>query len=158
MRVIEGQLSAAGLKFGIVAGRFNSFISEQLISGAIDALVRHGASKSDLTLIRVPGSFEIPLTCKKLADSASVDAIVAVGAVLRGATLHYELVCKELAKGLADVSRDSSLPITFGVITADTIEQAVERAGTKAGNKGAEAAMAAIEMVQVLRQLESSRR
>jgi 6,7-dimethyl-8-ribityllumazine synthase len=156
MRVLEGQLNAAGVKFGIVAGRFNSFMSERLISGAVDMIVRHGGRKEDITLAYVPGSFEIPLVCKKLAESGKVDAIVAVGAVIRGATSHYDLVSAEMTKGLAQVSLETSIPVAFGVVAADTIEQAIERSGSKAGNKGAEAALAAIEMVNVLRAVEKS--
>jgi 6,7-dimethyl-8-ribityllumazine synthase len=152
-REIEGQLKADGLKFGIVAARFNGFITESLVSGAMDCLIRHGASKDDITTVRVPGSFEIPLICKHLAESGSYDALIALGAVIRGGTSHYELVCRELSSGLAKVSLDSGIPVSFGVLTTENIEQAIERAGTKAGNKGVEAAMAAIETAQVIRAL-----
>jgi 6,7-dimethyl-8-ribityllumazine synthase len=150
---IEGQLSASGMKIGIVAGRFNSFITEHLVSGAIDTIVRHGGRESDIAVARVPGSFEIPLICKKMAETRKYDAIIAVGAVIRGSTSHYDLVCSEVAKGIANVSLSTSVPVLFGVITTDTIEQAIERSGTKAGNKGAEAAMGAIEMVNLIREL-----
>ncbi|MGI6523698.1 MAG: 6,7-dimethyl-8-ribityllumazine synthase [Bdellovibrionota bacterium] len=158
MSVIEGQLSAKGIKFGLVAGRFNSFMTEKLIDGAMDAIVRHGGNKDNVTLVYVPGSFEIPLICKKMAKSGSVDAVIAVGAVIRGSTYHYELVANELAKGLAHASLDTGVPVTFGVITADSIEQAIERSGSKAGNKGAEAALAAIEMVNVIRALDAAKK
>lgn len=151
--VIEGQLSAAGMRLAVVAPRFNSFIVEQLLAGAIDTFVRHGGSKNDLTVVHIPGSFELPLTCKALAESRKYDAVVALGAVIRGATTHYDLVCSEAAKGVAQASLATSVPVIFGVVTTDTIEQAIERAGTKAGNKGSDAAMAAIEMVQVMRQI-----
>lgn len=152
-KVIEGQLNAAGLRLGLVAARFNNFICEHLISGAVDAIVRHGGSPKDITVVRVPGSLEIPLAVKKLAESGGLDAIVALGAIIRGSTTHYDLVCNETAKSLAKLQLDYTLPIGFGVLTADTIEQAIERAGSKAGNRGAEAAISAIEMVQVLREL-----
>lgn len=154
VHVIEGQLSAAGMRFALVAPRFNAFIVEQLVSGAIDAIARHGGSKNDITVVNIPGSFELGLTCKKLAESRNYDAIIALGAIIRGATTHYELVCAEAARGVSQACIETSIPISFGVLTTDTIEQAIERAGTKAGNKGADAAVAAIEMVQVLRQVE----
>ncbi len=154
VHVIEGQMSAAGMRFAIVAPRFNAFIVEQLVSGAIDAITRHGGSKNDLTIVHIPGSFEIGLTCKKLAESGQFDAIVALGAVIRGATTHYDLVCSEAAGGVAQASLATGIPVSFGVLTTDSIEQAIERSGTKAGNKGADAALAAIEMVQVLRQID----
>lgn len=157
VNVIEGQLSAAGLRLAIVAARFNSFIVQHLLEGAIDTIVRHGGNKNDLTLVHVPGSFELPLTCKKLAESGKFDAVIALGAVIRGATTHYDLVCSEAAKGIASASLATSTPISFGVITTDTIEQAIERAGTKAGNKGVDAAMAAIEMAQVLKQIDKGK-
>ncbi|MBN8548629.1 MAG: 6,7-dimethyl-8-ribityllumazine synthase [Deltaproteobacteria bacterium] len=154
VQVIEGQLSAAGLRLAIVAARFNSFIVQHLVEGAIDTVVRHGGNKNDLTLVHVPGSYELPLTCKMLAESGKYDAVIALGAVIRGATTHYDLVCSEAAKGIAHASISTSTPISFGVITTDTIEQAIERAGTKAGNKGVDAAMAAIEMAQVVKQIQ----
>lgn len=152
-KVIEGQLVAAGIHFGIVAGRFNSFVSEHLVTGAIDTIVRHGGKRSDITVVRVPGSFEIPLACKRLAESGKIDAIVAVGAVIRGSTSHYDYVCNEMAKGISSVQLATSIPIGFGVITTDTIEQAIERSGCKAGNKGAEAALAAIEMANLMKEI-----
>ena len=151
MKVIEGQLTAAGIKFGLVAARFNSFMVEGLVSGAVDTVVRHGGSEKDITLVRVPGSFEIPIVCKQLAKSGKVDAVIAVGAVIRGSTLHYELVSGELAKGLAQVTLETMVPVTFGVITAESIEQAIERSGSKAGNKGADAAKTAIEMANLVK-------
>ncbi|MBU0515488.1 MAG: 6,7-dimethyl-8-ribityllumazine synthase [Proteobacteria bacterium] len=150
---VEGMLDAAGMKFGLVVGRFNEFISERLLGGAVDALVRHGAAEDDLTVVRVPGSFEIPLVAKRLAASGEVDAVICLGAVIRGATPHFEYVAAEVSKGVAAVSLETGRPVIFGVITADTVEQAVERAGTKAGNKGWQAAVAGIEMVDLLRKL-----
>jgi len=154
-KVIEGQLSADGLRFGVVVARFNSFVTQHLLEGARDTLVRHGASDNDVTVVHVPGSFEIPLVCQKLAESGQFDAIIALGAVIRGATNHYDLVCNQVAKGVHEVSMSAGLPVIFGVITTDSIEQAIERSGTKAGNKGVDAAVAAIEMVQVLRQIKA---
>jgi len=152
-RTIEGHLTAQGLRTALVVSRFNSFITERLLEGALDALVRHGANADDQTIVRVPGAWEIPLACKRLADSGTVDAVIAVGAVIRGSTPHFDMVAAEVSKGVAQAALHSGVPIAFGVLTTDTIEQAIERAGTKAGNKGAEAAMAAVEMVAVLRQL-----
>ncbi|MFZ3209596.1 MAG: 6,7-dimethyl-8-ribityllumazine synthase [Geobacteraceae bacterium] len=148
-RFIEGNLDAKGLKFGIVVSRFNSFISERLLEGAIDALIRHGAKETDIDVARVPGSFEIPLVAQKMAANGKYDALVCVGAVIRGATPHFEYVSSEVAKGIAQVSLKSGMPIAFGVLTTDSIEQAVERAGSKAGNKGFEAAITAIETVNL---------
>jgi 6,7-dimethyl-8-ribityllumazine synthase len=153
---IEGILTAQNKRFALVVSRFNSFITEHLLSGAIDAIVRHGGSAADLTIIRVPGAWEIPLVCKRAAASGRFDAVVALGAVIRGSTPHFDMVASEVSKGVAAASLDTGIPIAFGVLTTDSIEQAIERAGTKAGNKGAEAAMAAIEMVQVLAQLTSA--
>jgi 6,7-dimethyl-8-ribityllumazine synthase len=150
---IEGDLSAAGLKFGIIVGRFNSFIGERLLEGALDALVRHGAEDSKIDVARVPGSFEIPLVAKKMAESRKYDAVICLGAVIRGATPHFDYVAAEVSKGIAHVTLDTGVPISFGVLTTDTIEQAIERAGTKAGNKGFDAAMTAIETANVLRRL-----
>lgn len=152
---IEGQLQVRGARFALLVGRFNSFVVESLLSGAIDCLKRHGAAEQDLTIVRVPGAFEMPLVAKKLAASKKYDAIVALGAVIRGGTPHFEYVAGECTKGLASVGMEFNLPIAFGVLTVDNIEQAIERAGTKAGNKGVEAAMSAIEMVDLLRCLES---
>jgi len=148
---IEGPLTATGMKTGIVVSRFNSFITERLLEGALDALVRHGASHDDQTIVRVPGAWEIPLACKRLVESGRYDAVIAIGAVIRGSTPHFDMVASEVSKGVAQVSLQSGIPVAFGVLTTDTIEQSIERAGTKAGNKGAEAAMAAVEMVHVLR-------
>ena len=142
-------------RFAIVAARFNGYIVESLVSGAIDTLKRHGIADSDIDLVRTPGSFEIPLVAQRLAASERYDAIIALGAVIRGATAHFDYVAGECAKGLQAVALDHDIPVGFGVLTVDTIEQAIERAGTKAGNKGAEAAMTALEMVSLLRQLEN---
>jgi 6,7-dimethyl-8-ribityllumazine synthase len=154
MKVIEGELQAKGLKFGVVVSRFNDFITARLLEGAVDALVRHGASEDDLVVVKVSGSFEIPLIAKKMASQGTYDAIICLGTVIRGATPHFEYVAAEVSKGIAAASLDTGVPIAFGVITSDTIEQAVERAGSKAGNKGWDAAMTAIEMAKVLRKLE----
>lgn len=151
---IEGNLDAKGLSFGIVVSRFNSFICERLLEGAIDALVRHGASEADITVARIPGAFEIPLAAKSMAASRKFDAIICLGAVIRGSTPHFDYVASEVSKGVASVSLESGLPIAFGVLTTDTIEQAVERAGTKAGNKGFEAAVTAIETANVLKAMK----
>ncbi|MCO6431297.1 MAG: 6,7-dimethyl-8-ribityllumazine synthase [Deltaproteobacteria bacterium] len=156
-RSVDVQLSAEGRRFAIVAGRFNSFITEHLVKGAVNTLTSHGASEKDILIIHVPGAFEIPLACKKLAQSGAYHAVIALGAVIRGDTYHYELVCNEAARGVMQASLDTSIPVTFGVITADNIEQAIERAGCKAGNKGTEAAMAAIEMTNVLKEIEVGR-
>jgi 6,7-dimethyl-8-ribityllumazine synthase len=153
MKTVEGALDASGLRIGIVVSRFNSFICESLLSGAKDVLLRHGAKESQITIVRVPGSFEIPVVCKKLALSNAFDGLVALGAVIRGSTNHYDLVCAEVSKGISSVMLETSIPIGFGVITTDTIEQAIERAGTKAGNKGAEAALSTIEMVRIIKSL-----
>ena len=143
----------AGKKFAIVNGRFNGFIVESLKAGAIDVLQRHGASDSDITTVEVPGAFELPLVCDKLAATGKYDAIIALGAVIRGSTTHYDDVCNEAAKGISAVNAKHGLPVIFGVITTENIEQAIERAGTKAGNKGAESAITAIEMVSLLGQI-----
>jgi 6,7-dimethyl-8-ribityllumazine synthase len=154
VKSVEGVLIVPeGAKFAIVGSRFNAFIVERLIEGALDALVRHGADAKDITVVRVPGSWEIPLVCARLAGSGKLDAIVAVGAVIRGATPHFDHVANEVSKGVAQASMDSGVPIAFGVLTTDSIEQAVERAGSKAGNKGFDAAVAAIEMVTLGKQL-----
>jgi len=150
---IEGQLDAKGLKFAIVAGRFNDFITERLVGGAIDYLTRNGADRADLTIVRVPGAFEIPLAAKKLATSAKYNGVICLGAVIRGATPHFEYVANECVKGLAHVMLETSVPVGFGVLTVDTLEQAIERAGSKAGNKGVEASAAVLEMVRVMEQL-----
>jgi 6,7-dimethyl-8-ribityllumazine synthase len=153
MKTIEGQLKADGLRFGIVAGRFNEFITAKLLSGAIDCLVRHGAKAEDLATAWVPGAFEIPLAAKKMAASGKYDAVICLGAVIRGATPHFDYVCAEVSKGIATISLQYETPVSFGVLTTESIEQAVERAGTKAGNKGVDAAMAAIEMANLLKNL-----
>ncbi|MCA9538367.1 MAG: 6,7-dimethyl-8-ribityllumazine synthase [Myxococcales bacterium] len=148
-KVFEGHLSARGRRFALLVGRFNSFVVEPLLAGAIDTLVRHGADRADLTIYRVPGGWELPVAAKRIARKGGVDAIIALAAVIRGSTPHFDYVAGEATKGLAHVSLDFELPVAFGVLTTDTIEQAVERAGTKAGNKGGEAALAAIEMVDL---------
>lgn len=152
-KFIEGKLTAEGLRFGIVLGRFNSFIGERLLEGALDTLIRHGADDAQITVVRVPGAFEIPLTAQKMAQSGNYDALICLGAVIRGSTPHFDFVASEVSKGIAHVSLDTGVPVTFGVLTTDTIEQAIERAGTKAGNKGADAAITAIETANVLREM-----
>jgi 6,7-dimethyl-8-ribityllumazine synthase len=154
LKVHEGQLIAQDLKFAIVAGRFNEFITEKLINGAVDALKRHGVSEDNIELVWVPGAFEIPLVAKKIAEQKRFDAVICLGAVIRGATPHFEYVSSEVSKGIANVSLMTGVPVIFGVLTTDTIEQAIERAGTKAGNKGFEAAMSAIETANLIRQLK----
>ncbi len=153
MKRIEGQLSAAGQRIGIVASRFNDFIVDRLISGAEDCFVRHGGNSDDLTLAYVPGAFEIPLVALKMAESGKFDAVVCLGAVIRGATPHFDMVAGESAKGIASASLRSGVPVTNGILTTDSIEQAIERAGTKAGNKGADAMLSAIEMINVMKGL-----
>ena len=153
IKTIEGQLQADGLKFTIIASRFNDFIVDRLIGGAVDYLVRHGAAREDITIIRVPGAFEMPLVAQKVARSGKADAIVCVGAVIRGATPHFDFVCNEATKGIAHVSMETGVPIGFGLLTTDTLEQSIERAGSKGGNKGVEAAAAALETLRVLQQL-----
>ncbi|MRR33737.1 6,7-dimethyl-8-ribityllumazine synthase [bacterium] len=153
-KYIEGKLDAGGSSFGIIVSRFNSFISERLLEGALDALLRHGASDADIEVARVPGAFEIPLVAKKMAESGRYGAVICLGAVIRGATPHFDYVASEVSKGVAHVSLDSGVPVVFGVLTTDSIEQAIERAGTKAGNKGFDAAMTAIETVNLLRGLK----
>jgi len=152
-KVIQGDLSAKGFKFGIVASRFNDFITARLLEGAIDALTRHGASDTDIEIVRVPGAYEIPLVAQKMAQSKKYSAVICLGAVIRGATPHFEYVSAEVSKGVAAVSMDTGLPVIFGVLTTDTIEQAVERAGTKSGNKGWDAAISAIEMANLMKHL-----
>lgn len=153
MKTLEGKLVAEGLKIGIVVARFNEFITSKLLSGAEDTLVRHGASSDDITVAWVPGAFEIPLIAKKMAKSGKYDGIICLGAVIRGATSHYDYVCNEVSKGVALVNMETEVPTAFGVLTTENIEQAVERAGTKAGNKGSDAAMAVIEMVNLTKEL-----
>ncbi|RII27145.1 MAG: 6,7-dimethyl-8-ribityllumazine synthase [Geobacter sp.] len=153
-KYFEGKLDAKGLKVGIVVARFNSFIAERLLEGALDALIRHGADDKNIDVARVPGAFEIPLATAKMAQSGKYDALICLGAVIRGSTPHFDYVASEVSKGVAQVSLSSGVPVAFGVLTTDTIEQAVERAGTKAGNKGFDAAMTAIETVNVLKELK----
>ena len=152
---IDGDLIARSARFGIALGRFNSFIGERLLEGAIDALVRHGADAANIEVVRVPGAFEMPLALKTMAASKKYDALIALGAVIRGETPHFEYVAGECAKGVSQVSMQFDLPVAFGVLTVDTIEQAIERAGTKAGNKGVDAALTAIEMVNLLKKLRN---
>jgi 6,7-dimethyl-8-ribityllumazine synthase len=149
----EGKLLAEGLRFGIVASRFNDLITRRLLSGALDALARHGAAEEQIEIAWVPGGFELPLAAQRLAQSGKYDAIICLAAIIRGATPHFEYVASETAKGIAQVSLRTGLPVIYGVVTADTIEQAVERAGTKSGNRGADAARSAIEMANLLRTL-----
>jgi 6,7-dimethyl-8-ribityllumazine synthase len=147
----QGIYTGKGLKFAVVAARFNDFITKSLIGGAVDALVRHEVAEDDIEVFKVPGAFEIPLMAQKIAASGKYDGIITLGAVIRGSTPHFDYVCSECAKGVAKVSLDTGVPVIFGVLTTDTIEQSVERAGTKHGNKGAEAAMSALEMASVLK-------
>jgi len=153
IKTIEGQLAAQGLKIALVAARFNDIIVDRLIGGAVDYLVRHGLERENLTLVRVPGAFELPLVCQKLAKSGQYNGIVALGAVIRGATPHFDFVCSEATKGIAHASLDTGVPIGFGLLTTDSIEQAVERAGSKGGNKGVEAAAAMLETIRVMEQI-----
>ena len=153
MKTFEGKLIAEGLRFGIIVGRFNEFIGGKLLSGALDAISRHGGNDKDVHIAWVPGAFEIPMVAKKLANSGNYDAIICLGAVIRGATPHFDLIAGEVTKGIALVGLETGLPIIFGILTTDSIEQAIERAGTKAGNKGFDAAVTAIEMANLLKQL-----
>lgn len=153
MKVLEGNVVAEGAKIGIVAARFNELIVSKLVSGARDGLVRHNVSDDDITLAWVPGAFEIPLMAKKMAQSGKYDAVICLGAVIRGATSHYDYVCAEVSKGIANVSLEAGIPVMFGVVTTDNIEQAIERAGTKAGNKGYDCALGAIEMINLSKQM-----
>ncbi len=155
IKTIEGDFTGSGGKFALVVGRWNSFVVEHLLEGAIDALRRHGVKEDQLTIVRAPGAFEIPLVCQRVAKQGGFDAIVALGAVIRGGTPHFEYVAGECTKGIAQVSLEHGIPISFGVLTVDSIEQAVERSGTKAGNKGAEAALSALEMVSLLGRIGS---
>jgi len=154
IKTIEGDFTGGDGKYAIVVGRWNSFVVEHLLEGAVDSLRRHGVDDKHITIVRAPGAFEIPLVCKKVAAKGNVDAIIALGAVIRGGTPHFEYVAGECTKGLAMVSMEYGVPVSFGVLTVDTIEQAVERSGTKAGNKGEEAAMSALEMVSLLGKLD----
>ncbi len=153
MNIIEGKLIAQNPKIGIIVGRFNEFIGGKLLSGAVDGLKRHGVEDDDITVAWVPGAFEIPVTAKKMAKSGKYDAVICLGTVIRGATSHYDYVCAEVSKGIASVSLETEIPVLFGVLTTDTIEQAIERAGTKAGNKGFDCAVSAIEMINLMKSL-----
>jgi 6,7-dimethyl-8-ribityllumazine synthase len=151
--VIQGSLSSAGLKFGIIASRFNDFVTSRLLSGALDALERTGASDANIVVVKVPGSFEIPLAAQKLARTKQYDALICLGTLIRGGTPHFEYICSEVTKGIAAVSLEAGIPVAFGVLTADTVEQAIDRAGLKSGNKGFDAAMSAVEMANLVKQL-----
>ena len=153
MKIIEGKLVSDGVKVAIVASRFNEFIVSKLIEGARDGLLRHDVAEENISLAWVPGAFEIPVVAKKLAESGKYDAVICVGAVIRGATTHYDYVCAEVSKGIATVSMQTGVPVMFGILTTDTIQQAMERAGTKAGNKGYDCALGAIEMVNLMKQI-----
>lgn len=153
MKVLEGVFNGEGLKIGIIASRFNEFITSKLVGGAEDCLTRHGVAEGDISVAWVPGAFEIPVIAKKMAASGKYDAVICLGAVIRGATSHYDYVCAEVSKGVAAVSLDTGLPVLFGILTTDTIEQAIERAGTKAGNKGTDCAMSALEMVNLMKNI-----
>ncbi len=153
MKIYEGELNAKGLKFCIVASRFNDFITNKLTEGAVDALRRHGASDKDIEIVRVPGAFELPMVVKRLAGRGGHDAIIALGTIIRGSTPHFDYVAAEASKGIAAAAMDTGVPVSFGVLTTDTIEQAIERAGTKAGNKGWDAAMTAIEMADLMKKI-----
>jgi 6,7-dimethyl-8-ribityllumazine synthase len=152
-KIYEGQLDAKGFRFGIIVSRFNDFISSHLLNGAMDALTRHGAREESIKIFRVPGSFEIPAAAKKLAGSKGYDAIICLGAVIRGDTPHFDYVAAEVSKGIAAVSQDTGIPVIYGIITSDTLEQAIERAGTKGGNRGWDAALSAIEMINLYKQM-----
>ena len=154
MRTLEGKVVAEGIRIGIVVARLNEFITSKLLGGAVDGLVRHGMNEEDIDVAWVPGAFEIPLIAKKMAKSGKYDAVIALGAVIRGSTSHYDYVCNEVSKGVAAASMESGVPVMFGVVTTENIEQAIERAGTKAGNKGYDCALGAIEMVNLIRNLD----
>lgn len=154
MRTLEGKVVAEGIRIGIVVARFNEFITSRLLGGAMDGLVRHGMNEEDVDVAWVPGAFEIPLIAKKMAKSGKYDAVIALGAVIRGSTSHYDYVCNEVSKGVAAASMESGVPVMFGVVTTENIEQAIERAGTKAGNKGYDCALGAIEMVNLIRAMD----
>lgn len=153
MKTVQGNMIAKGKRFALIASRFNDFLTKELVAGCVDTLLRHGADEKDITLAWVPGAFELPLAAQKLAESKAIDAVVCLGTVIRGATPHFEYVAQEAAKGIARVAQETGKPVSLGVITADTIEQAIERAGTKDGNKGRDAALSAIEMVNLMGQL-----
>ncbi len=156
-RIIEAGLQAEGKKFGIIVARFNDFITAKLVDGALDALIRSGAKDKDITILKVPGAFEIPLAAQKMVKMGDYDAIICIGAVIRGATTHYDYVCAEVSKGIASVSLEADIPVMFGILTTETIEQAIERSGTKAGNKGFDVAMGAIEMANLSDSLKKAR-
>ena len=153
VKVLEGMYNAQGMRFGVVVSRFNEFLTSKLLGGALDCLHRHGADEDDITVAWVPGAYELPLVAKKMAESKKYDAIIAIGVVIRGATSHYDYVCNEAAKGIAQASMSTGVPVSFSLVTTENIEQALERAGTKAGNKGADGALTAIEMANLLKQL-----
>ena len=153
VKVLEGMYNAQGMRFGVVVSRFNEFLTSKLLGGALDCLHRHGANEDDITVAWVPGAYELPLVAKKMAESKKYDAIIAIGVVIRGATSHYDYVCNEAAKGIAQASMSTGVPVSFSLVTTENIEQAIERAGTKAGNKGADGALTAIEMANLLKQL-----
>lgn len=153
IKTLEGKVVAEGIRVGIVASRFNEFIVSKLVGGALDGLIRHDVKEEDITLAWVPGAFELPLTAKKMAESGNYDAVICLGAVIRGATSHYELVCAEAAKGIAQTGLETGVPVMFGVITTENIEQAIERAGSKAGNKGYDCALSALELVDLYRKM-----
>lgn len=155
IRILEGDFAPTNANYVLVVSRFNSFVVDSLQAGAVDALMRHGVSDKNITVVKVPGAYELPMVAKRLAESKKYDAIIALGAVIRGSTPHFDYVAGECAKGLGQVGMQQNLPVVFGVLTVDTIEQAIERAGTKAGNKGADAAMTAMELVSLLRKLEA---
>jgi 6,7-dimethyl-8-ribityllumazine synthase len=152
-RTIQGQLNSSGMRFAIVASRFNDFVTSRLLSGALDALERTGTAETDITVVRVPGSFEIPLAAKKLVQTKKYDAVICLGTLIRGETPHFDYISSEVTKGISSVSLESGIPVAFGVLTVDSVEQAVDRAGMKSGNKGSEAALSAVEMVSLLKQL-----
>ena len=152
--IVEGKLTAQAFRFAIIVSRFNDFISSRLVDGAMDALVRHGAKEKQVVVVKVPGAFEIPIAAKKLGESEKYDAVICLGAVIRGATPHFDYVAAEVSKGVASVALECKIPVTFGVLTTENLEQAIERAGSKSGNKGYEAAVAAIEMVNLFKELE----
>ncbi len=154
-KVIEAGLQAQGKKFGIIVSRFNDFITAKLVDGAVDALIRSGAEDKDITILKVPGAFEIPLAAKKMLNHGTYDAIICIGAVIRGATSHYDYVCAEVSKGIASVSLEADIPVMFGILTTETIEQAIERAGAKAGNKGFDVALGAVEMANLSESLKT---
>lgn len=154
MNILEGKLVAEDLKIGIVVGRFNEFIGSKLLSGCVDGLVRHGVNDNDIDVAWVPGAFEIPVIAKKMAERKKYDAVICLGAVIKGATSHYDYVCAEVSKGIATVSMNTGVPVMFGVVTTDTIQQAIERAGTKAGNKGYDCAVSAIEMANLVKNMQ----